>query len=90
MRFAHLFSVFRMLETNPQMQQMMQSVMSNPAMMDMALRSNPQMRAMIDANPHMAGMLQNPQFLQVRPHNCCMCLVLNCRICPVVTSMGSP
>ena len=51
------------------MQQMMQSVMSNPAMMDMALRSNPQMRAMIDANPHMAGMLQNPQFLQVRPHN---------------------
>ena len=36
-------------------------------MMDMALRSNPQMRAMIDANPHMASMLHNPQFLQVGP-----------------------
>lgn len=53
-----------MLETNPQMQQMMQNVMSNPAMMDMALRANPQMRAMVEANPHMASMLQNPQFLQ--------------------------
>ena len=90
MRFAHPFSAIRMLETNPQMQQMMQSVMSNPAMMDMALRSNPQMRAMIDANPHMAGMLQNPQFLQVRPHNYFTCLVLNCCVCPVVTWMVSP
>ena len=59
------YHVCRMLETNPQMQQMMQNVMSNPAMMDMALRANPQMRAMVEANPHMASMLQNPQFLQV-------------------------
>jgi hypothetical protein len=53
-----------MLETNPQMQQMMQSMMSNPAMMDMALRANPQLRAMIEANPQMASMLQNPQLVQ--------------------------
>jgi ubiquilin len=50
---------------NPQMQQMMQSVMSNPAMMEMAVNSDPRMRAMIDANPHMRQMLQNPQMLQV-------------------------
>ncbi len=47
------------------MQQMMQSVMSNPAMMEMAVNSDPRMRAMIDANPHMRQMLQNPQMLQV-------------------------
>jgi ubiquilin len=54
-----------MMENNPQMQQMMQSVMSNPAMMEMAINSDPRMRAMIDANPHMRHMLQNPQMLQV-------------------------
>ena len=54
-----------MLESNPQMQQMMQSAMSNPAMVEMALNSNPQMRAMVDANPHMRQMLSNPQLLQV-------------------------
>ena len=53
------------METNPQMQQMMQSAMSNPAMVEMALNSNPQMRAMVDANPHMRQMLSNPQLLQV-------------------------
>jgi ubiquilin len=50
---------------NPQMQQMMQSVMSNPAMMEMAVNSDPRMRAMMDANPNMRQMLQNPQMLQV-------------------------
>jgi ubiquilin len=50
---------------NPQMQQMIQSVMSNPAMMEMAVNSDPRMRAMIDANPHMRQILQNPQMLQV-------------------------
>ena len=60
-----------MLETNPQMQQMMQNAMSNPAMVEMALNSNPQMRAMADANPQMRQMLQNPQFLQVIICYCC-------------------
>ena len=60
-----------MLESNPQMQQMMQSAMSNPAMVEMAMRSNPQMRAMVEANPQMAQMLQNPQFLQVRHYESC-------------------
>ena len=47
------------------MQQMIQSVMSNPAMMETAVNSDPRMRAMMDANPNMRQTMLNPQLLQV-------------------------
>ena len=62
---VYLCDDYTSMMENPQMQQMMQSVMSNPAMMEMAVNSDPRMRAMMDANPNMRQMLQNPQMLQV-------------------------
>jgi hypothetical protein len=59
---------FSSMTENPQMQQMMQSVISNPAMTEMSVNSDPQMRAMIHANPYMQHMLQTPSMPQVFFH----------------------
>eukprot|EP00850_Spirogloea_muscicola_P018395 SM000168S02594 [mRNA] locus=s168:131316:133170:+ [translate_table: standard] len=49
---------------NPMMQQMMQSVLSNPAMLQQLINMNPQLRQMLDSNPQFRELMQNPEFLR--------------------------
>mmetsp|Transcript_8905 Transcript_8905/g.16054 ORF Transcript_8905/g.16054 Transcript_8905/m.16054 type:complete len:540 (-) Transcript_8905:1173-2792(-) len=56
--------VIQMLE-NPMMQQMMQSMLADPAMREQAFSANPILRQAVDQNPEMAQMLQNPEFLRM-------------------------
>eukprot|EP00216_Chloropicon_sp_CCMP2111_P006781 CAMPEP_0198239698 /NCGR_PEP_ID=MMETSP1446-20131203/5041_1 /TAXON_ID=1461542 ORGANISM="Unidentified sp, Strain CCMP2111" /NCGR_SAMPLE_ID=MMETSP1446 /ASSEMBLY_ACC=CAM_ASM_001112 /LENGTH=572 /DNA_ID=CAMNT_0043922333 /DNA_START=274 /DNA_END=1992 /DNA_ORIENTATION=+ len=51
-----------MLE-DPQMQSMMNSMLSQPGALEAMMSANPETRAMIDANPQMREMLRNPEFL---------------------------
>lgn len=55
-------SVLTMLE-DPRMRQAMQTMFSNPEMLNM-MRSDPMLRQVMDSNPQMAQMLRNPEMLQ--------------------------
>lgn len=50
---------------SPMMQQMLQSLSSNPQLFEAMLNSNPQTRAMLESNPEMRTLLANPEFLRV-------------------------
>jgi ubiquilin len=49
---------------NPAVQQMMQSVMSDPALMQQMMSNNPMLQQMTAQNPAMAQMLSNPQYIR--------------------------
>mmetsp|Transcript_17234 Transcript_17234/g.51584 ORF Transcript_17234/g.51584 Transcript_17234/m.51584 type:complete len:494 (+) Transcript_17234:136-1617(+) len=49
---------------NPGVQQEMQQMLSNPAMLQQMLNANPQMQAALDANPAMQSMLSDPEMLR--------------------------
>ena len=56
---------------NPQMRAAMDSVMSNPQMLESMLNMHPQARQMMEANPQMRETLSNPEFLRqmMNPEN---------------------
>eukprot|EP00184_Porphyridium_aerugineum_P008173 CAMPEP_0184692482 /NCGR_PEP_ID=MMETSP0313-20130426/945_1 /TAXON_ID=2792 /ORGANISM="Porphyridium aerugineum, Strain SAG 1380-2" /LENGTH=614 /DNA_ID=CAMNT_0027150317 /DNA_START=188 /DNA_END=2032 /DNA_ORIENTATION=+ len=56
--------MLRLME-DPFMQQMMQSMLSNPATRQQLVSSNPMLRQAIETNPQMAQMLDNPDFLRM-------------------------
>uniref|UniRef100_A0A7I4EFD6 Uncharacterized protein n=1 Tax=Physcomitrium patens TaxID=3218 RepID=A0A7I4EFD6_PHYPA len=49
---------------NPQIQEMMQGILSNPAYMNQIMNMQPQLRAMLNQNPHFRDMMQNPDFIR--------------------------
>ncbi|KAG6589049.1 Ubiquitin domain-containing protein DSK2b [Cucurbita argyrosperma subsp. argyrosperma] len=49
---------------NPAISQMMQSLLSNPQYMNQILSLNPQTRGMVDMNPQLREMMQNPEFVR--------------------------
>ena len=53
----------QMLE-NPLVQQMMESMMANPAMLESMMASNPMLAQLRQSNPQMASMLSNPEFMR--------------------------
>ncbi|CAI9765423.1 unnamed protein product [Fraxinus pennsylvanica] len=57
-------SSFNHLLQNPAMGQMMQSLLSNPQYMEQILGFNPQLRSMLDTNPQLLEMMQNPDILR--------------------------
>jgi ubiquilin len=65
-----LEQTLQMLE-NPQMAQLMDSFLSNPALMQNIMASNPMMQQMMQQNPQAARMLQDPQVLRsmMQPDN---------------------
>jgi len=50
---------------SPMMQQMLQSLSSNPQLFESMLNANPQTRALLESNPEMRNLLANPEFLRV-------------------------
>ena len=52
------------LMENPMMQQMMDSLLSNPQTLQAMINSDPSMRAAMENNPQMAQVLQNPEMLR--------------------------
>mmetsp|Transcript_2679 Transcript_2679/g.11483 ORF Transcript_2679/g.11483 Transcript_2679/m.11483 type:complete len:533 (-) Transcript_2679:881-2479(-) len=59
-----MMSQMEAILSNPAMANMMQSMMSNPAVMQQMIDSDPRMRAMLDAAPGMREQLTNPEFLR--------------------------
>jgi len=59
-----MMSQMEAILSNPAMANMMQSMMSNPAVMQHMMDSDPRMRAMLDAAPGMREQLTNPEFLR--------------------------
>lgn len=59
----NLESTLSMLE-NPMISQMMDQMMSNPAMMQSMMDSNPMIRQMRETNPEMAAMMTNPETMR--------------------------
>jgi len=57
-------SMLQMLE-NPMVQQMMQSMLADPAMRENLINANPMLREGMSQNPQMAQLLQNPEFLRM-------------------------
>ncbi|CAA3016266.1 ubiquitin domain-containing DSK2a-like [Olea europaea subsp. europaea] len=57
-------SVFSQFLQNPALAQMMQSLFSNPQYMDQILGFNPQLRSMLDMNPQLSEVMQNPETLR--------------------------
>merc|ERR1740123_1803182 len=49
---------------NPMMQQMMNNMLQNPAMLQQMIQSNPMLQQMSQQNPMMAQMMSNPEVLQ--------------------------
>lgn len=49
---------------NPEIQQMLQGMFSDPSTVESVLMSNPQLRQMVESNPQMMNMLRNPDFLR--------------------------
>lgn len=49
---------------NPQIQQMMQGLLSNPAYMDQIMNMQPQLRTMLNQNPQFREMMQSPDFIR--------------------------
>lgn len=67
---AHMGRLAEMID-NPQIQQAMSSMLSNPQALEAMLNMNPRMRQMVDANPQMRQMLQNPEAMRamMNPEN---------------------
>ena len=59
-----MMSQMEAILSNPAMANMMQNMMSNPAVMQQMIDSDPRMRAMLDAAPGMREQLTNPEFLR--------------------------
>merc|ERR1712038_484833 len=59
----NLEQTIQMLE-NPMIQQMMNQMMSNPAMMQSMMESNPMLRQMRESNPEIAAMMSNPEMIR--------------------------
>ena len=59
-----MLSQFEQMLSNPAMQQMMTSMMSDPRMMEQMLGSDPRARAALDANPELRSRLTDPEFLR--------------------------
>jgi len=59
----NLEQTIQMLE-NPMIQQMMNQMMSNPAMMQTMMDSNPMLRQMREQNPQIAAMMSNPEMIR--------------------------
>ncbi|KAK4430359.1 Ubiquitin domain-containing protein DSK2b [Sesamum alatum] len=57
------FSSFNQLMQNPTMSQMMHSLLSNPQDMNQILGLNVQLQNMLDSNPQLRDMMQNPEFV---------------------------
>ncbi|KAG0592796.1 hypothetical protein KC19_1G281600 [Ceratodon purpureus] len=49
---------------NPQMQQMMQGLLSNPTYMNQIMDMQPQLRTMLNQNPQFRDMMQSPDFIR--------------------------
>ena len=49
---------------NPQVQQMISQMMSDPQLMQQIMGNNPMIQNMMNANPQLRDMLSNPQFMQ--------------------------
>jgi ubiquilin len=49
---------------NPQVQQMMQGLLSNPTYMNQIMNMQPQLRTMMNQNPQFREMMQNPDFIR--------------------------
>lgn len=49
---------------NPGISHMMQSLLSDPQYMNQVAAINPQLRSILDSNPHLREMMQNPEFLR--------------------------
>jgi len=64
-------ALLSLLESNPSIQPMMQSMLSDPNVMRNIIQSNPMMQQMMDQNPSMANMFSNPEFTRqmVNPEN---------------------
>lgn len=60
---AQMDQMLQMME-NPMMQQMLQSMVNDPAMLETMINSSPQLQAITQANPEMAAMLRNPGVMQ--------------------------
>ncbi|KAL6561018.1 hypothetical protein OROGR_003808 [Orobanche gracilis] len=57
-------SAFSQFLQNPAITQMMQSYLNDPQYMNRLLGLHPQFRNMVDANPQLRDMMQNPEFLR--------------------------
>jgi len=57
-------SLFSQMLQNPAMMQMMQSIMSDPQTMNQLLSFNPNARNLMESNPQMREIFQNPEFLR--------------------------
>ncbi|XP_024391182.1 ubiquitin domain-containing protein DSK2a isoform X1 [Physcomitrium patens] len=49
---------------NPQMQQMMQGILSNPQYMNQIMNMQPQLQTFLNQNPQFRDMMQNPDFIR--------------------------
>ncbi|KAL0463755.1 UNVERIFIED_CONTAM: Ubiquitin domain-containing protein DSK2b [Sesamum latifolium] len=58
------FSSFNQLLQNPTMSQMMHSLLSNPQYMNQIRGLNVQLPNMLDSNPQLRDMMQNPEFVR--------------------------
>ncbi|XP_051140935.1 ubiquitin domain-containing protein DSK2a-like [Andrographis paniculata] len=52
------------LMQNPAISQMMRNLLSNPNYVNQVLGLNPQLQSMLDANPQLRDMMQNPEFMR--------------------------
>ncbi|XXG87424.1 hypothetical protein AAC387_Pa11g2113 [Persea americana] len=57
-------SLLNQVMQNPSMMQMAQSILSNPQHMNQLLGLNPQLRSMLDSNSQLRELMQNPEFLR--------------------------
>eukprot|EP00245_Coleochaete_scutata_P005291 TRINITY_DN18734_c0_g1_i1.p1 TRINITY_DN18734_c0_g1~~TRINITY_DN18734_c0_g1_i1.p1 ORF type:complete len:529 (+),score=129.78 TRINITY_DN18734_c0_g1_i1:144-1730(+) len=64
---------------NPLMQQMMQTVLSSPQVLNQIIDGNPQLRAMFQSNPQLREMMGNPELLRqlTNPQGLQQMLMLN-------------
>jgi ubiquilin len=57
-------SVMQQMLQSPQIQQMMQGLLSNPTYMNQIMEMQPQLRTMMNQNPQFREMMQSPDFIR--------------------------
>ncbi|CAK9228661.1 unnamed protein product [Sphagnum troendelagicum] len=57
-------STMQQMLQNPQIQQMMQGLLSNPQYMSQIMQMQPHLRSLLNQNPHFREMLQSPDFIR--------------------------
>ncbi|KAK6946528.1 Ubiquitin-associated domain, partial [Dillenia turbinata] len=57
-------SLLNQFMQNPAVSQMVQSLLSDPQYMNQIMGLNPQVRAMMDSNPQLREVMQNPEFMR--------------------------